>query len=601
MSPPSGHNEKHLLAVVRTAADAIVSADATGVITSFNPAAERIFGHPAAAAVGRPLTMLMPERFHSAHEAGLARFLATRESRIVGNVVEVVGLRQDGTEFPVELSLAAWEEDGAAGFTGILRDITERKRLEVFAACDRAVTGVIAENPPLEDALTRLIAAVACPMGWQVGAIWTSEDGTGELRCAALWQEPELGGDFATTSMETSFARGVGLPGRVWDSGRPAWLRDVIVDDNFPRSAAAKRSGLHAGVALPLTDGSAIIGVIEFFSRRLLRPDEAMLDLFATIGRHVGQFMVRRWSETARAQAEDGLSRSEQRFRALATLAPAGIFETDAAGACLFVNDRWCELSGLEASAALGDGWAQALHPQDRARVYRDWHTAVDEDGESRSEYRYCRPDGVVSWVLGSHVPLHDESGAVTGYLGSCVDITERKRMEEQLRHMADRDPLTGLLNRRGFTRELERHAALQRRYGPEGALLAIDVDGFKQVNDRLGHLAGDRVLARLADILCRRLRGTDVIARVGGDEFAVILPRAGEAEAQTVARSLVDGIRTELAAIDGQVPMSVTASVGIALFDVGDVTGERMLGRADQALYAAKAAGRNGFALYAR
>src|SRR2546422_1830450 len=122
--------ERRVLAITQTAPDAIVSADSNGCITYFTPAAERIFGYSSAEASGQPLTLLMPERFHSAHGAGLKRFLATREARVIGKGIEMAGRRKNGNEFPLSLSLSAWETDGEISFTGILRDITEHKQAE---------------------------------------------------------------------------------------------------------------------------------------------------------------------------------------------------------------------------------------------------------------------------------------------------------------------------------------------------------------------------------------------------------------------------------------------------------------------------------------
>src|SRR3989441_8570318 len=123
-------SEEGFRAVAETATEAIVSADKRGHITYFNPGAERIFGYAARDVIGSPLTLLMPQRFHKAHRQGLSRFLSTGQARVIGRTVELVGQRKEGTEFPLELSLASWKAGGETYFTGILRDITERKRLE---------------------------------------------------------------------------------------------------------------------------------------------------------------------------------------------------------------------------------------------------------------------------------------------------------------------------------------------------------------------------------------------------------------------------------------------------------------------------------------
>ncbi len=168
-----------------------------------------------------------------------------------------------------------------------------------------------------------------------------------------------------------------------------------------------------------------------------------------------------------------------------------------------------------------------------------------------------------------------------------------------ELRHLADHDPLTGLANRRRFEQELARHLAHVRRYGPEGAALVLDLDGFKRVNDTCGHAAGDRLLAGVARALRDRLRATDVLARLGGDEFAVLLPRVDSGGAAAVARSLVEVVRTQVLGAAGV--RGVTVSVGVMTFDACGARGaDGVLAAADLAMYDAKTGGGDGWALYA-
>ena len=177
--------------------------------------------------------------------------------------------------------------------------------------------------------------------------------------------------------------------------------------------------------------------------------------------------------------------------------------------------------------------------------------------------------------------------------------VSERERFERELRHLADHDPLTGLLNRRRFELELDRQLAQARRYGRSGAVILLDVDRFKQINDTYGHSVGDRLIVSVADALRTRLRGSDAIARIGGDEFAVLLPEIDRAGGEAVARELVAAVAANTTCVEGRELPRVTISVGVASF--GPVAGldrEALVIAADVAMYRAKEAGRNGYAI---
>jgi diguanylate cyclase (GGDEF)-like protein len=177
--------------------------------------------------------------------------------------------------------------------------------------------------------------------------------------------------------------------------------------------------------------------------------------------------------------------------------------------------------------------------------------------------------------------------------LGVLVFVWGRNERMGELRQQARHDPLSGLKNRRRFDEELRAELARSRRYGVAGAVLMLDLDSFKHVNDSLGHAAGDRVIAEVAEVLRERARETDVLARLGGDEFAVVLPRCDLEQAQAVAGKLQAAIRERLEAEDGT--PRITVSIGLAPFGPGTAEGsEEILSRADTAMYAAKGAGRD-------
>jgi diguanylate cyclase (GGDEF)-like protein/PAS domain S-box-containing protein len=278
----------------------------------------------------------------------------------------------------------------------------------------------------------------------------------------------------------------------------------------------------------------------------------------------------------------------------------------DAAASLIVVIDvqgrlvRWnraCEqllgytAAELEAPQALLDLVPAAERPSAEAA------TRLLMAGESpvHAEFHWRTRDGELRLIEWSTTALTGPGGEITYMVGTGIDVTAARRWDEQraaaeerLRHMADHDPLTGLCNRRRFEEELERHIAHGRRYGMSGALLLLDLDDFKQVNDGFGHRAGDRVLTTVGEVLRHRLRESDVVARFGGDEFAVLMPVGGIGEASELADLLADAICRDVPSPAGP----LYASVGIALLDES-TTSDEILSEADDAMYADKRAAR--------
>jgi diguanylate cyclase (GGDEF)-like protein len=204
-------------------------------------------------------------------------------------------------------------------------------------------------------------------------------------------------------------------------------------------------------------------------------------------------------------------------------------------------------------------------------------------------------------WVDLTTSLVHDANGEPAYRLSQVVDIDARKQAADQLRYLADHDALSGVFNRRRFEQELVRELGHASVRDSQGAVLLLDVDKFKSINDTYGHAMGDAVIARLGETLSSRLRTSDVVARLGGDEFAVLLRRVEPRDAHDVARNLRELVLARLGDLDGGGLASVTVSVGVASFGGDDVPGpDELLMRADHAMYEAKRAGGDRVSLHA-
>jgi diguanylate cyclase (GGDEF)-like protein/PAS domain S-box-containing protein len=303
---------------------------------------------------------------------------------------------------------------------------------------------------------------------------------------------------------------------------------------------------------------------------------------------------------TATTVAELARRAAEEQYRTAFEFAPVGMAQVDLEGRFLRVNRAFGNLFGYDPDDVLGVSVTRLCHPDHRDEVAAAAQGLADGSTRThRAERRYLHAQGHAVWVSVSAVAVTTPTGAISHVLAHFQDVTDRKRFESQLQHMTEHDPLTGLRNRRGFEGDLTRQAALTARCGPSGALLLIDLDHFKQINDTLGHGAGDELIVSMAELLRATVRDSDVIARLGGDEFAVILPRATAAEAEHVADTIVHAVRDQVTVLGGTHERRLTTSIGVAMFDDPTLTGDQVLVHADLCMYDAKAAGRDRYSTH--
>ena len=299
---------------------------------------------------------------------------------------------------------------------------------------------------------------------------------------------------------------------------------------------------------------------------------------------------------TQRRSAARAIEEAERRYRTLVERLPVVTYsaELGPTGRWTYVSPQIEHMTGYTAEEWMADPelWFQRLHPSDRDEVARAEALVEREGGRLEIEYRLLARNGDVVWVRDEATSTPGPDGVSGVVEGVLVNITEQRRAAESLRYHADHDVLTGLVNRRRFEEELE-HCGGDPK-GSGGAVVIVDVDHFKFVNDSLGHEAGDAVLRGVASSLRERVGASGLPARLGGDEFAVLLPGAGEQEARDLALSLLQAVRSR----ETRVP--VTASAGISVFDAGPThdPGDALVA-ADIALYEAKEGGRDRVATF--
>jgi len=292
---------------------------------------------------------------------------------------------------------------------------------------------------------------------------------------------------------------------------------------------------------------------------------------------------------TALKQAEHTQTRATELFETAFADAPIGLALVGLDGRFMRVNDALCELLRYSESELLSASFQEITHPDDLDDdVHQLQRLIAGEIERVAMSKRYLTKDGDEVWSNLSVSLVRDDQGRPAHFVSQIEDISERKRLEIALQHLADHDHLTELWNRRAFEQHLTRQIAQCRRHATPAALLIVDLDDFKAVNDTHGHAAGDALLLCVARALRARLRGEDCVARIGGDEFAVILPDATPGQAAHVARVLTEEIGRTRIRID-ELDVGVTASVGVTCLGQDAPSQPEAMAAADRAMYADK------------
>jgi PAS domain S-box-containing protein len=336
----------------------------------------------------------------------------------------------------------------------------------VLRRVEHAVARILAETERPVEVYEATLGAIGRPIGWPLGAVWELDPEGESLRCVRTWRAGEAGREFQRLSEALALAPGEGLPGRVLASGEPAWLVDAPEDANFPRAAAARRDGLHAGFGFPLRSPRGVVGVMEFFARDPREPDERLLATMAVLGSQVGQFVARR-------RAEEEVRARESRLRAMLEAALDAVVSMDAHGRVIGWNHAAEAIFGYQAREATGREMAELIVPprlRDRHRrgLARFLESRRGVVLDRRLELTGMRRDGSefpVELTI-THIALPG-APTFTGYLR---DITDRVTADRELRASRARLVEVADAERRRIQRNL--HDGAQQRL--TSALLSL-------------------------------------------------------------------------------------------------------------------------------
>ena len=576
--------------------------DADGAIVDFeivavNGQSAALIGMPEDDLVGQRYGDLLPLAREAGHVTRYAQVLATGEAQ--ETEVRVTDPRFDVEWVRVQVvPFGNADGDGAPdGVALMIRDVSAEKRAarEVRLLVD--VTYALSSAPDLAAATGAALHAMCAATGWEYGEAWlvaggdpalASDAAGARLQHGPVWHADDVRlARFAAAGTQISFGRGEGLPGRAWSTGTPVVMPRLATDEfTFVRLGHARAAGLRSGVAIPVLADGEVVAVLAFHTRDPHRVGQANVALLAAVAAQVGTVVRRKLAEAA-------LRASEARFRGVLENLRAPAVQLDAAGRVTFANAAVLTMTGWTHDETIGANWFTRFVP-DAAHVQASFAQGVrrgilpvHHEGELLTRGGDRR---LVAW---DNVALRGPDDAIVGVASIGQDITERRALEARLAALSEHDELTGLLNRRGFHRMAAHALKSASRTRRHDAVLYIDLDRFKPINDTYGHAAGDAALRSVADLIRATVRDTDVSGRLGGDEFAIFAFGMREGDGHVLASRL----RAALAAHNGQAaaagrPFAIEFSVGVAELEPADDL-DALIARADAGLYAQKCARR--------
>ncbi|HUQ74231.1 MAG TPA: diguanylate cyclase [Burkholderiales bacterium] len=495
---------------------------------------------------------------------------------------ELQHVTEDGRVVWVSLSGQPMFDDIGTfiGYRGIGRDVTAQKRAEQLLELEHGVARCLAQAASASEGLRTALRVICEIEGWDAGRCFRIQEGSGELKLAEGWFAREAGIEQLLRNSRV-----------LWQSGKPVWSNNL--PSPRPTSEASVKGARFATFAVPVLLQGRSIALLTFSGHTAREPDQSFVAAAPALGTLFGQFLQR-------CDAEDSLRESEARFRSLTQLSSDFFWESDAQHRLSSIVHGPGYAAAPVGYAALGKTpWEMPSSSPDET----GWkvHKHMVETRLPFRDFEIARPlaDGGTRHFAVSGEPRYDSHGAFLGYRGVGRDVTEIAAARERIASLAYSDPLTGLTNRVSLAPALEQAIERSRRHGWKIAGVFVDLDGFKQINDRHGHAAGDAFLVEVAQRLRRNVRASDLVARLGGDEFFLVLEEVQDmAAVESIVGKLIDALRRPYVGI-GEAQRRISATLGVSIFpdDAPDAT--TLMEHADEAMYTAKQAGKNAYCLY--
>ena len=554
--------------------DVALFVEADGRISDVNAAAVRAYGAPADELVGMPITRLC----YSGSACAIQSTLTTGEPR----TCECVHRRPDGSLLPVEVSAVREEFGGENLVLCVARDLSHRRRRSLLQSVLHEIGGAILRGKSLDSILEFICGQLITHYGFPLIQISIREpNGSVSVRGAA---GPAV--EFLE-NIEIRWDRGAEAEGPTGSAIREGHVQICdAADARFgPWQARALTYGLRSVIAIPLSAQGKTLGSLTIFSSLSKAFAEDLNDELGSFADQIALSIVQ------------SLGQEKIHLQRVALEATANaIVITDSNGCIEWVNPSFTALTGWTAEDAVGRTPRILRSGNHSAAFYARMWQQLKAGEVWRGEMYNRRRDGTMYPEEQTITPVRDEKGAIAHYVAVKQDISDRKRQEEQIRFLALHDPLTSLPNRRAFEAMLAR-IAHDSRSCRDAALLVLDVDEFKLVNDSAGHPAGDEMLVEITALLQAQLRPGDFLARIGGDEFVVLLQNVSGSLPNEIAERLRSAVEQMWFEHEGTAyPVSV--SIGIAMLS-SEEDPKTIVANADTAMYAAKERGKNRVASY--